>query len=73
MHADLPRVNGDSAFRSRCPACEPGVLFVQRHRTTYAIINTDYCSHCGQQFVYTDSEIANEPVTDATGKADAPN
>jgi hypothetical protein len=52
-HQDLTRVN-ESVFRSKCPKCEDGILFVQRDHTTFNIQSEDMCSWCGHRFIYTD-------------------
>lgn len=65
-HARLQRVSSESAFRSRCPACEKGILLVCRDQETFAIINTDCCVLCGQRVIYTDRFIAGWPVVDVT-------
>jgi len=62
-HTDLERVS-ESPYRSRCPACNKGVLFVHRDQTTLALINADRCTYCGQLVIYTDKIIAGEPVLD---------
>jgi len=62
-HADLERVS-ESLYRSRCPACSKGVLFVHRSQATLELINVDRCTYCGQLVVYTDKFIADEPVLD---------
>lgn len=59
-HASLARVSG-SVFRSKCPACPDGVLFVRRTRELH-LSNVDRCICCGQRFVYTDASIAGCPL-----------
>ncbi len=58
-HADLERF-GDSAHKSQCPSCGPGILTMQRSVKTMKLLKTDYCLNCGQRFVYTD--IPNKNV-----------
>ena len=53
-HAELDRANDESVFKSICPVCKEGVLLVSRNRTTYKLVEEDYCILCGQQFIYTD-------------------
>jgi hypothetical protein len=64
-HADLPRVSDESAFRSTCPVCSLGYLFVRRDQRTMALENVDRCTWCAQMFVYTDTEIAGCKLVEA--------
>lgn len=57
-HASLERANDESVFRSKCPACEKGVLFVARSQKTFNLLREDACVGCGQRFIYTDQQIA---------------
>jgi uncharacterized protein (DUF983 family) len=60
-HKDLER-QGRSPYRSQCPACEPGILFVYRDPITLTLRRGDRCSHCGQRYYYLDTAIANEAL-----------
>ncbi len=53
-HADLERADENSQFRSNCPVCKHGVLFVMRDQQTFELLKNDRCCLCGQPFVYTD-------------------
>lgn len=61
-HAKLERWDEESAFKSKCPKCEGGMLPVQRDRSTFQITNIDRCLECGQQFIYDDTHIAGQRV-----------
>ena len=52
-HAELLRF-GDSPYKSVCPACETGVLLMQRAQVTFELAAEDHCLHCGRRFCYTD-------------------
>ncbi len=52
-HTELTRV-GESPFRSDCPVCKEGILFVRRNNNTGQITNEDRCILCGQAFIYED-------------------
>ena len=54
-HKELKRT-GDSAFRSECPHCQVGILFVQRDPTTFKLLKDDCCTYCGRRVIYTDME-----------------
>jgi uncharacterized protein (DUF983 family) len=58
-HAALQRL-GVSPFRSRCPACDRGKLFVSRDQSTFRLTRQDVCLRCGQRFFYVDEEIGGE-------------
>jgi hypothetical protein len=66
-HTELRRT-GESAYRSVCPVCGKGVLFVRRDQESLALVNLDGCVICGQTFIYTDKEINGEPVIDVVRK-----
>jgi hypothetical protein len=66
-HEKLVRLNEESAYKSKCPACPKGVLFIQRHPETFELCNLDHCPSCGQHVVYTDATINGEPVRDVLG------
>ena len=63
-HTKLERWSEESDFKSKCPACEKGLLLVMRDQVTFALINVDRCVSCGQTVIYTDKFIAGSPVTD---------
>ena len=58
-HSELERWD-DGPYKSKCPACEDGILLVHRDENTLALQRHDRCISCGQQFFYTDSEIWKE-------------
>lgn len=66
-HDELERWD-DGAYKSKCPACEEGLLLVRRDHKTLELERLDQCVSCGQQFYYTDSEVNGEPLVDT--KAD---
>lgn len=53
-HAKLVRT-GDSAFRSKCPVCKLGILFVYRVPPWGALRRDDRCIRCAQRIRYTDT------------------
>lgn len=63
-HSQLARWGDESDFKSKCPACEKGLLLVMRDQTTFQLINVDRCVSCGQLVIYTDKFIGGEPVYD---------
>ena len=52
-HSELGRSDA-SVYRSVCPACEHGVLPVQRDTDTMELMAEDRCLLCGQRFTYSD-------------------
>jgi len=54
-HAKLERYS-DSAYKSLCPVCKEGILFMRRHPETGQLLEGDNCGLCGQAFVYADVE-----------------
>lgn len=57
-HAELTRANDDSAFKSKCPACENGILLVARDPEDLSLFaRHDRCIICAQAFFYTDDDI----------------
>ena len=54
-HGSLERF-GDSAYKSVCPQCKEGILFVYRDPETFKLLRIDCCCLCGQRFEYTDLE-----------------
>jgi predicted RNA-binding Zn-ribbon protein involved in translation (DUF1610 family) len=62
-HADLKRF-GDGAYKSVCPVCDEGVLFIYRDERTLKLTNRDRCTYCAQVIFYTDKAINGEPVMD---------
>ncbi len=67
-HATLTRWCDESDYRSKCPACDEGILLVLRDQVTHALINVDRCVGCGQTVIYTDKFIGGEPVVDLNAK-----
>lgn len=55
-HADLFREDDNSAYRSSCPRCDLGILFVHRDQETFVLQAEDRCVVCGQKFIYEDIE-----------------
>jgi hypothetical protein len=53
VHGNLRRY-GDSAFKSYCPACEDGILLMERDPGTGELLSMDRCLGCAQGFVYVD-------------------
>jgi len=53
-HSELERENTSSRFRSTCPVCQEGILFVRRHSESYALLAQDNCILCGQRIIYDD-------------------
>lgn len=63
LHSALTRCrSSDSPYRSRCPVCDTGVLFVLRNQTTLQLRREDRCMVCGQAVVYDDAVINGEPL-----------
>lgn len=61
-HQDLTRISGESDFRSWCPFCKNGILFVMRKQQhPYSILTHDRCCACGRGVIYTDIK-ENLPV-----------
>jgi hypothetical protein len=60
-HASLKRY-GDGGYKSVCPVCKEGILFVRRHPETLRLLATDRCSFCAQLFIYADTWINGEEV-----------
>jgi len=52
-HADLQRWSSESPFKSKCPACDEGVLLMTRD-THGRLSEHDRCIGCGQLFRYLD-------------------
>jgi len=63
FHDQLPRY-GDSAYKSECPACVQGILFIGRNHRTFILQRLDCCVVCGQRVRYLDLTINGEPVQD---------
>jgi C4-type Zn-finger protein len=53
-HADLKRSSKNSRYSSDCPVCGDGILMVNRHHTTFVLMEQDICVLCGQHFRYSD-------------------
>jgi uncharacterized protein (DUF983 family) len=60
MHSDLRRTSEETAYRSFCPTCGKGVLFVFRDQTTFRLNRLDRCTYCGQSYIYDDAVIGGE-------------
>lgn len=60
LHSSLQRF-GDSAFKSRCPVCDDGVLTVTRN-ADLVIVPDDVCISCGQKVNYLDVAVSGQPV-----------
>ncbi|MFX1297439.1 MAG: hypothetical protein ACFFD2_21625 [Promethearchaeota archaeon] len=52
-HSDLKRASEDSFFKSKCTACEDGVLLIYREDNG-RLQEFDRCINCGQLFRYLD-------------------
>lgn len=50
-HSELKR-SGDSVYKSICPACDRGLLLMQRDQETLKLLTADRCIFCGQSFEY---------------------
>jgi len=60
MHADLKRASEESAYRSICPKCETGILFVSRNQKTFNLVRYDRCIACAQTVIYEDRGVGGE-------------
>ncbi len=58
-YMNLKRYSNESIYKSICPECEEGILFMQRDVNTFKIIDQDRCTLCGQSFRYEDIELFN--------------
>lgn len=71
-HADLMRRDSDSPYKSICPVCNEGTLYVHRNPVyPYYLMNTDQCTNCGQKFIYGDipnNQLADLSVTSSQQK-----
>ena len=67
-HTDLKRT-GDSPFRSHCPRCESGFLFIFRDNKQ-RLMRHDRCISCAQRVYYLDETINDEPLIDVTEAPD---
>lgn len=54
MHRNLRRDGEEAPFRSRCPFCFNGILFVRRDDETFRLLSMDRCVLCGQAVEYLD-------------------
>ena len=52
-HSKLKR-SGESLYKSKCPACENGVLLMRRNLDTLRLEKEDRCISCGQAVLYDD-------------------
>lgn len=57
-HADLKR-SDRSIYRSICPACDSGLLMMRRNEKG-ELLAKDYCTLCGQMYIYTDIDKFGE-------------
>lgn len=62
LHAELERDTSESAYRSMCPACTEGMLFVARDPKTFRLLREDRCTWCSQRVVYQDENIGGEAL-----------
>jgi len=51
---ELERYTKDSSYRSLCPECRKGPLFIRRDIKTFELLAEDNCAYCGRRFIYTD-------------------
>jgi uncharacterized protein (DUF983 family) len=56
LHAQLKRSDEESRYRSHCPVCTEGVLFLRRDQKTLVLLAEDNCIACGQRIIYDDIE-----------------
>ena len=68
-HKDLKRI-GDSPYRSKCPVCTDGILFLRRDPDSGMLLSMDNCIYCGQRFIYEDSQLIDKRIRKATVKID---
>jgi DNA-directed RNA polymerase subunit RPC12/RpoP len=61
-HDCLARVSLNGDFKVYCPACNHGILMVNRDQETLEVIDVDRCTACGQLIFYTDDVIAGHRV-----------
>jgi hypothetical protein len=59
-HSELKRWDEDSAYKSKCPVCEDGLLLIARDPKSFLLLRYDRCVSCGQMFMYTDETINGE-------------
>jgi len=59
-HADLKRLDEESAYKSECPVCPDGLLLVRR--VMGVLQRQDFCIGCGQPVLYLDHTINGEPL-----------
>lgn len=62
-HAELERWD-DGPYKSKCPACEEGILLIHRDEKSFTLERQDRCISCGQKFYYTDAEVNGEAFVD---------
>lgn len=61
VHAELERWSEDSAYKSKCPVCDGGLLLISRIESDELKLSRyDNCVSCGQPFFYTDDTINGE-------------
>lgn len=57
FHKNLKPVE-ESAFKTKCPCCEHGVLLMYRQSSPpYTLRAEDWCIVCGMPFIYQDIEV----------------
>lgn len=68
LHSGLERASEESAYRSNCPVCQEGILFVSRVPTTQGLLlhRFDRCTRCAQGVIYEDETIAGEALPPLT-------
>ena len=52
-HTNLKRFD-DSGYKSYCPTCEEGILFMRRDQETGHLLENDNCCFCGVDCTGTD-------------------
>ena len=57
-HQELKRISDDSMFKSVCPECKEGILFVRRDQNTSKLLKGDMCCLCGQRVEYIDFQYS---------------
>ena len=59
-HSELKRLDDNSAFKSVCPICKHGILFVNRNQEHIEYISAvDRCSVCMQVVIYNIVDLRN--------------
>jgi hypothetical protein len=60
----LEPVDPNNKYRVWCPVCNLGILSASRDLGCPYLRRRNICSHCGQQFIWTDDSIAGEKFED---------